>query len=51
MKKILVLAIAGTFTTATLVYATVASEKKVKKEVVTKKDSKCTKSSKRSCIF
>ncbi len=50
MKKIIVLATAGMLTTATIVYANVASEKKVKKEVVVKKDSKCTKS-KRNCIF
>lgn len=51
MKKFLVLAVAGMLTTATIVYATVASEKKIKKEVVTKKDGTCTKSSKRNCIL
>lgn len=44
MKKIVLFAAAGMLTTATIVYATVASEKKpVKKEVMVKKDSKCNK--------
>jgi hypothetical protein len=52
MKKIVLFAAAGMLATATIVYATVASEKKVtKKEVTVKKDSKSSKASKRHCFF
>lgn len=47
MKKIVLLAVAGMLTTATIVYATVSTEKKVKKEITVKKELKC----KRHCIF
>jgi len=57
MKKIVLFAAAGMLATASIVYATVASEKKIaksetKKEVTVKKD--CNKSKKASthhCIF
>ena len=51
MKKIVLFAAAGMLATASIVYATVSSEKKatskeIKKEVTVKKDSKCSKSKK-----
>ena len=54
MKKFILFAAAGMLTTATIVYATVASEKKtVKKELTVKKDSKFnkTKISMHHCVL
>ena len=58
MKKIELFAVAGMLATASIVYATVSSEKKitkkeVKKEVTAKKNSKCNsaKATTHHCIF
>lgn len=52
MKKFVLFAAAGMLTTATIVYATVSSEKKpVKKEMKVKKESKCNKASRMHCVL
>ena len=48
-KKIALFAAAGMLTTATIVYATVATNKKETKKEIVKKETKTNKATKRNC--